>query len=56
MEQHETANRQAVTLTHSDWNSIIAILQAQARQQHQRGNDETAAEIRMIADRVASQL
>jgi hypothetical protein len=56
MKQPYTTSRTPIELTQSDWESIIAILQAQAKQEHRRGNFETADEILVLVDRVAIQL
>jgi hypothetical protein len=56
MKQPYTTSQVPVELTPTDWISIIAILQVQAKQEHRRGNFETADEIRVLVDRVAIQL
>lgn len=56
MEQLDLTNRVPVTLTQTDWRSLNAVLQAQARQEHRRGNDEIVDEIRLLVDRIAIQL
>jgi hypothetical protein len=56
MEPPNVTHRETVELPQTDWDSIITILQVQAKQEHHRGNDETAKEIRLFVDRIASQL
>lgn len=56
MEQPDITSQVSIELPQTDCRSIIATLQAQAKQEYRRGNHETADEIRMLVDRVAVQL
>lgn len=56
MKSQDPTNQISVDLTKSEWNSILAILQTHAKQEHQHGNNETAEEIQRLHDDLARQL
>lgn len=56
IEQSERTKQVTVELAQIDWRSTLAVLQAQAKQEAQCGNEEIANETRTLGQQIAVQL